>query len=485
MFKRALYSIILCSSFIQVGFAQEPTPTATPEPTATATATPTPVTPAKLDFDGDGETDWTGIVRQSDNSENTMVHYAIQSDDSSIASAELGNHNNNDQAITADYDGDGIADVGVLITDDDEDVLTWKVIPTTTDTAATVNFGEPGDSALYGCDFDGDGADDLAVISGKTLTFRSWETDTTSTVRMVKRLSKYDCADIDGDGADEIIGAKNRRLRNGRKAWYFFAWNNTGTRILNTKFGSNVKGLISVDLDNNGTAEIGYFRRARSQNRLVFKTDNGTERMLVNRFNITNGGNISRGTFSSESGIILKATTGTFYQMSFVGRQQTAIDTSSLNTSNALYFVKDSGTYDTDAGSSGGGGGAGLSSVCPTVNGISHGILWKPDADASDSRNGKPVILFTGGNKPGKSSVKIYAANGTQIGSLGFKASSIPGVNGGAEHYFTGWSGGSGHYASQLANNARSAAGSTNIYVQGRGSLCIGPLNPTSRSGSI
>lgn len=123
----------------------------------------------------------------------------------------------------------------------------------------------------------------------------------------------------------------------------------------------------------------------------------------------------------------------------------------------------------------------GLSKVCPNgTRGISFGILYKPAADASDARSGKPVVLFQGGNKTGASAIRIYSSNGDEVCRFAFKASSIPGINGGSDHYFAGWSGGCGKTGSQIG-----AAAGGSIYIEWKGGQCLGPVNPTSRVGGI
>ncbi|MCO6431947.1 MAG: hypothetical protein J5J00_13900 [Deltaproteobacteria bacterium] len=128
----------------------------------------------------------------------------------------------------------------------------------------------------------------------------------------------------------------------------------------------------------------------------------------------------------------------------------------------------------------------GISSVCPNgTRGIGFGVLYKPAADASDARQGKPVVLLQGSNKNRASALRIYASNGTEVCRFSFKASSIPGVNGGADHYFSGWSGGCGKTGSQISTAARAASGNSSIYIEWKGGQCLGPVNPTSRVGGI
>ncbi len=132
------------------------------------------------------------------------------------------------------------------------------------------------------------------------------------------------------------------------------------------------------------------------------------------------------------------------------------------------------------------GGGSGLGAVCPGgTTGLPPGVLWKPAADASDAREGKPVVLFTGSRKPGGGNIMVYAANGAEVCNFTFKASSIPGVNGGADHYFSGWSGGCARTCSAISTLARQTAGSQDVYFQGRGGVCHTVPNPCGRYGGI
>ena len=129
--------------------------------------------------------------------------------------------------------------------------------------------------------------------------------------------------------------------------------------------------------------------------------------------------------------------------------------------------------------------GEGIGSVCSETRSLPAGVLWKPASDVNDARGGKPVVLLQDPYKPGRSAIKIYASNGTEIASFAFKASDVPGTNGGAEHYYSGWPPGTSESASNLASEASSLTGNSSIYFQGRGSLCYGPVSPTSRTGSL
>ena len=66
-----------------------------------------------------------------------------------------------DKAVTADYDGDGKADIAVYRSG------TWYRTRSSTGTYDTVNFGIPGDIPAP-ADFDGDNKADVAVFRPST-----------------------------------------------------------------------------------------------------------------------------------------------------------------------------------------------------------------------------------------------------------------------------------------------------------------------------
>lgn len=124
---------------------------------------------------------------------------------------------------------------------------------------------------------------------------------------------------------------------------------------------------------------------------------------------------------------------------------------------------------------------SGLARVCRKgTRSLPFGVLYKPSSDVPDSRGKKPVLLFTGSSKPGGSSVSIFSRNGKLLCTFQKKVGQ-PGINNGADHYYSGWGRGCGKSASQLA----SAAGSSGIVIGWKGGACLGPINPRSRVGKI
>lgn len=104
------------------------------------------------------------------------------------------------------------------------------------------------------------------------------------------------------------------------------------------------------------------------------------------------------------------------------------------------------------------------------------GWLYKPESqDTGDAREGKPAMLYTK-YKPTKSSIRVFARNGTTI--CRFKI-----YRGSEEHgrrYYSGT--GCGMSGGALARAARQVSGSSRIYIEGDGSNCAGPIDdPTDR----
>lgn len=122
----------------------------------------------------------------------------------------------------------------------------------------------------------------------------------------------------------------------------------------------------------------------------------------------------------------------------------------------------------------------GIGKICPSVSPLVTGVLWKPESqDTGDARQGKPVLIFKT-QKPGKEPLKVYASNGTQIGSLGYYGE----YEGNGARYYAGYTGGSGDTSQTLQTKAVAASGSQKVYVK-LPTGCIGPIVPTQRTGSL
>ena len=200
--------LALCAGHTALSQTPTPTPTATPTPTPTATPTPTPSpTPlafTKLRFDGDGQSDLTVVEVQNDSSENTYVYHSVLSG-GGTQNPEFGRSQDGDLVAPGDYDGDGTTNHGYIEISNGE--LIWNVQSFAGGSDVSSNFGSRGDIAISGCDFDGHGQSDLAYISGDTFAARNI-TDTNITTFSIGRRRgnrDYSCADVNGDGHEELL----------------------------------------------------------------------------------------------------------------------------------------------------------------------------------------------------------------------------------------------------------------------------------------
>jgi hypothetical protein len=462
------------------------------------------------DFTGDGSSDLVLVHNADEDATDSMVFSLFLADPGAaagpIAQITFGNEKASDAPAIGDYDGDGLTDFGLTKVYRRKKEITWRFRTYTNTSSEEVVFGVPGDKLLSGCDFEGDGFSDLAVIHGRKLRFRNYAATKMTTVTLrTGRYRQVSCADLNGDGKDELVG-KDRgtaRLRRGNevrqiRTWLLDAYSGDGARILKrARIGRAAQdGIVAADIDGDGAAEAGYYRRLKATTLFVFQGDDGLERFTLDKALIKKGVRLTDATIydgvGSFAGIIWKGDDSNYYRSFYAETMvDTAFQVAGLPSSATAALVPFVSVRKTTAASTGQTetpttGGAGLAGACSGgIRPLGGGFLWKPDSDVDDARGGKPVALAQGGFKLGGSVWNILASNGQKIGSLGYKPSSIPGVNGGAAHYFSGCCGGSSDTGGGLASKARSAAGNISIYVQS-GSKCIGPIaNPSGRQGSI
>lgn len=119
-----------------------------------------------------------------------------------------------------------------------------------------------------------------------------------------------------------------------------------------------------------------------------------------------------------------------------------------------------------------------LKQVCKST--AARGWLYKPlSEDSGPPREGKPLILFPSG-KPGKNTLRVFAANGTEI--CFFRRWPEDTLYG--ERYYSGT--GCNKDSKKLASLARAATAKTGkkssfIYIEAAKKSCAGPINPSAR----
>lgn len=519
------------------------TATPTPTPTATATATPSPSPTATpdhiaMDFDFDGISDVGMFENQSDGSTNEYVYEIRLSDSGNDNVTEFGR--SDDVEAHGDYNGDGKWDLTYVR--DVEGSLVWKSRTTLTKNYDIIEetHGKTGDTILAGCDFDGDRITDRAVIrDGVLKVLKSSDSTVSDTNLQIASKTSVDalhCADLNGDKIDEVITLTTEQVsslatsaapstikecrakykkKKKLKRRNFSKWKKRRTkcirRVKKSLGGTDGKttpvkymtvysisgeqlrkvetteptGILAADMNGDGIPEPGWYSNGDGLSNVKAYVE-GSEAPLEISFELFT--QASTGLYSSNDGsevsngmaVYRKRTEGLgVINFSDLIKQPVYGLSGDRMITGVNFHIP--ATLDGGDGENGEDG----ASLCKNVKSPYHSFLYKPDADASDARNGKPAVLLTGGSKTGASSLKVLDRKGNQVCLFTFKPSSIPGVNGGADHYFSGWVGGCGLSGHQIASAASKSSGSPEVYIKISSSTCIGPLDPRQRHGSI
>ncbi len=219
-----------------------PTPTPTPVPTPTPTPVPTP-TPnqnlrTRFDFDGDRKADLV-VFRPSNGT------WYMNLTTSGFYQQGFGQ--NGDQAVSADYDGDGKTDPAVYRSG------TWYRVRSSTGTYDTAIFGIPGDIPAPG-DFDGDNMADVAVFRPSTGQW-FWIGSSNGNFSITSFGVGGDVpmtADYDGDGRADIAV-----FRPSNGTWYRL---NSSSGFSVQQFGAPGDKAVSGDFDGDGRADLAVWR---------------------------------------------------------------------------------------------------------------------------------------------------------------------------------------------------------------------------------
>ncbi|NLF25425.1 MAG: hypothetical protein GX589_07175, partial [Deltaproteobacteria bacterium] len=344
----------------------------------------------------------------------------------------------NDLLLAAYMDQDDIADQVAIRSL--AGGLNWFASLSASSTVGHFQWGLDGDTA-YVADTNGNGVDD-AIVVRNVGGFKNWFVRTDSGVGSAGILFGLDSdaalqpADLDGDGiADFIV-----RRETAGFSYFFVRLNNAdGTEkgIESLQFGLTTDAVIVGNNFNADLANFTAFRRGASVTDQAYSFVRLPGISDPNMIAVPFG--LSGDTLISPQGLPLAP-------------------------------------EEDDSGS------GSLGAVCSRTTSPFSGFLWKPaSTDSGGSREGKPMVAWKSGPPTSNSCLQVYAQNGTVVSQFGMYAS---GGKYGARWY-SGWGCGDGKSASQIAQAAQAAAGSNNVYLQGSGGACVGPINPTSRNGSL
>lgn len=155
---------------------------------------------------------------------------------------------------------------------------------------STTLFGSPKDIPLAGCHFDNDLYSDRAVITkGAVLRVQHGINSQVSELKLKIRSSlikHISCADINGDGIDELIVLNRLKKVSGKKAKsrLIVIDTSTGAILYNRRF-NKVKDIFAVDTDGDGDAELGLSTNKRVIQFLDDESRKVSLKVRVGRYN--------------------------------------------------------------------------------------------------------------------------------------------------------------------------------------------------------
>lgn len=436
---------------------------------------------ASPDFDGDGYSDPILVQKQNKN-----LDWFYLSSEESFGSTEAASDGDNfgklgNDLAPAYWTSTSTPVIGYVSSNDDDEIV-WTIPGSSAN--HEVSFGASGDTVVSGGDFDGNGISDAAyartdgTVRVRHNMFGDVEggaiTPTTTSLTFAKRAVRKGTALYFRDGSGTRIGfvIANTASR-GRKRLKLVSQNMSGTQV-KVRFKKIVSGAVQdvMPIANaDGTDSILVVARARRSGRNQLSIFDATTGALnfrkVYRYGkITVVGNFM-GDAAGEIGLRS-------------ARRLSIVQTSSPD--DPLIFVTDTGVLTDQVNVNAIGGSGSIGSACSRVRGIVNGRhLWKPESDhTNDNREGKPLMIFRS-DRPNSSCLDVYASNGQKIAQLGrYPEEQLYG-----RRFYTGYGCGTSESASKLSSEARAAAGSTDIYVQGNSGECFGPITPTQRQGGV
>ncbi|RMG42692.1 MAG: hypothetical protein D6719_05820 [Candidatus Dadabacteria bacterium] len=404
----------------------------------------------------------------------------------------LGNH-----LIPGNWFAGSTARIGVVSVKEGTKSLLWQV-KTSGGSVVSREFGKTKHTFVSGADFNGNGIHDAAIIkpNGKVIVFAEMLASKVSGGPAAKQFeltfsSKWVSRGIPFiysiDGKRDGIGFMRKMRLNGRKIrQYKYIWKDINNNTLTGRIKGGTRWVADevVPVKSPSGPDWLAFISTRSNKTVVTVRSLGGKRII--KKSVSGERVVVVGDYIKPSGEEFAFKTGRIFRVinprSGVVRSISSVRGIAADHININSFGSSPdgniGDGDSDLGSPSG--------TCKSFKKVTTGILWKPSSDVSDSRGGKPVLLLRGSMKTGKrGAISIYDKNGQRICSLGYKVMDEPGVNGNSDHYYSGWPGGCGLTGSQMASAAKRSSGSSSVFVEWKGSTCIGPINPASRQGSI
>jgi len=442
-----------------------------------------PVLPAwALDWDGDGIDD--PLVIQVGEDKN--LDWNVVESEKNFSDVEplpegssfgiLGDH-----LAPATWLGGEVPQLG-YVTLSDEEEIDWVIRG---DSTHTISFGQEGDTAIAGGDFNGNGFADVAVLQddGSYIVRRDAFGNveggeiTPSTVVYQFRTRQAKRGQATFVGIDEFTQhypalVMSRSLRRTNKNRHVLVYVNASGETVRQRLAGVCRGTITY------AAPI----VSESENYLLTVHQMKPTKHQIRVHRISDGALVSRTGYRTKGVVLVGDFMGKGYQQ-FGVRQPGALRViDPFESSDPEIINTGSGVLADGVNVKSFSDNSGLGAVCPTIAPVVGGMLWKPASEHSGApREGKPGMFFKVG-APGDSCVSVYANNGQKVSQMGhYNAGTLEY----GKRYYMGWGCGDGKSGSQIATAAKAAAGNTDVYVKTSGNICRGPINPTQRNGAL
>ncbi|MCC2608077.1 FG-GAP-like repeat-containing protein [Planctobacterium marinum] len=212
------------------------------------------------DYDGDGMAD-VGVRRASN-----FMQYILNSSDDTIQRIQFGK-DTGDISVSGDFDGDQIADVAVRRASNQF----WYILNSSDGEIQRFNFGKQAEDIPVPADFDGDGITDIAVRRPSNQYWYILNSSDGEIQRYHFGKQAEDIpvpADYDGDGLADVAV---RRPSN--QFWYIL--NSSDGEIQRYNFGKQAEDIpVPADYDGDGKADIAV-RRPSTQYWYILNSSDG------------------------------------------------------------------------------------------------------------------------------------------------------------------------------------------------------------------
>jgi len=441
---------------------------------------------APNDFDNDGTSDITRVEIQSDQS---LVWKAVLSSTSTdFTLGTIGEEG--DHLIMAQWLGAG-TQIGVVSEESDGDGLVWSILDNSGNKIEKI-FGDKGDLAISGADFNGNGFADAAVarlVSGRAEVEVAFDlfveaSPSTQKFNFGKSGDRMFYARLEASGADwlGVVGKGGRGRANARM------------RNLVTGEMRRLSRFPRIAVQGARPRPFAI-RQEQGADLVAFQTTVGSKTRL-SIFSLDGARVASTDVAGTGIAVVGEFTSGSGYEINFQGASESVvISPSPLQVSDASYVdgvaadeinINVVGTAPNPDPPSDGGGDSGSVASCSSTIGWPSGHIYKTIGSTHFSpgdvrRNTIGVVIKPGGRGPFPSCIRAVDTSGKVVAQLGLYSRN----DGWAARYYAGVGCGTGtpFNGAAVASRARSNTGSSRVYINFDG-ICYGPIDASICVGS-